>query len=83
MCCEDCPSYSECQEANLLSSSCCPNCSLYDICANPIDEYQEEDRATYNGEFISDFDTDYESDALMEYQYLNSQNGTFDFDEEF
>ena len=82
MCCEDCPSYSDCQEANLLSQKCCPSCTLYDICASPVDEYQEEP-FPFDDEFLSVFDLDHENDALMEYQYLRNHNSSFDFDDDF
>lgn len=40
MCCEDCPSYNECEEYDKLKEKCCTKCPEYDDCVGT--DYDEK-----------------------------------------
>ena len=47
MCCEECPKYARCEEANRLKDNCCSRCPEYYDCAGSDDRERDSYKDSY------------------------------------
>ena len=56
MCCEECPKYEKCEEANRLKDNCCSKCPEYYDCvgmdAREGDSFRDSNRDSSNKDYF-------------------------------